>query len=357
MGHDLGSLPPSPKRFSSSALRRQNRYERPNHYERTSEFRGTHWRKFCYVDNLPSVSTRNTFDGSLESLDRYVRDVGCVRLGERACLLADAVRPLLPLCRAEGARRADPEAAYSCVGDALQVVDDLQLALAPGWRPKGYGGRLWQHTDDLPNPNDFQDAHAIDKEALEVAAAAYLSRPWLSSGHLDWVILDALTRNELVAFEYAVQGPQFDISELVTPRWMKWIISGGLGVPIEVALALGIAWWLWRKYASNGPNRHLWAVAAVVYYAAFAIRSLYLTRARHKRAKQIGDTRLKVADITAELRRRHRELRGPVLNPTRIRDLFRSAETNGIVWSTATWPILENAVKRDPGIWVTSQTG
>ncbi len=273
-----------------------------------------------------------------------------------ARFLAETVKPLLPLCQAEGLRRGSENAAYECCVQALQIVDDLQLALtsSSGWMPDGHEGVLWRHNDKFP---DFRkvgfDSLGVSRPALEQVAAAYLALPWLSNGHLDWVIVDALARLELVAFDYAVEGEKFDITAFTTSPAVKWLLAGGLARSVEAVIAVAVIWWLWREYSTEAPYRNLWLAAATAYYGICAYMWVRAARVRKPLLRQRIEAMEKVAAAKILLRKTYWELKGPVLHPTRVREAFRDAETGGVSWPSPVWSIFQAAIDRNPGVWLT----
>lgn len=290
--------------------------------------------------------------GSLEALRGYVDDIcGERERGDWVAILASALRSLIPLAKAEAERRGDPAVGYDCIFEAHSVIIALQLGLGPGWKSNGYGGRLWVHTRTLPEPGS-DDAHAVEKTEVEAVAAQYLQKPWMSNGHLDWIIVDALTRQELVAFEAEVARARGD-PRLSMAWWMQWTLAVALPWAIEGIIALGVAWWLLGEYGQIAPYRHWWAAAAALYYGLSAIRLVRSARVRRGRRREAAQDMAKVSDLCATMRDTYLELRGPVLNPTRVRDVLLAAEAKGARWSTATWPVLEGAIRRNSTIWVT----
>jgi len=79
-------------------------------------------------------------------------------------------------------------------------------ALAPIVRlPDPYHGRLWLHRDALPEPaytGEFALRQwAPDQAEVEGLAADYLPQSWMSDGHLDWCLVNALTFREIAGYE------------------------------------------------------------------------------------------------------------------------------------------------------------
>jgi hypothetical protein len=295
----------------------------------------------------------HSFDGSIESLRRYIASMAEQRLGDRARLLSDAVDPLLPHCRVEGQRLGTPDAAYLCAGQALQIVDDLQLAVTSnnGWMPEGHGGVLWRHNDTFPDFRKVEfDSLGVNRPALEHVAAEYLSRSWLSNGHIDWVVLDALSRLELVEFDYAAEGQKFDTT--ASPI-VKWLFAGGSAVVIELLVLAATVWWLWHEYSIQSENRTYWLGAAGVYYVVVAVLWGFKIRRNRPMIAARKEALEKVGTLKVLLRKAYWELKGPVLHPTRVRDALRAAEAGGVSWPSPIWSVFQEAIDRNPGVWLT----
>lgn len=73
-------------------------------------------------------------------------------------------------------------------------------------------------------------------------------------------------------------------------------------------------------------------------------------RWRRARRKEMAD----LGDRLQAMHRCYAELKGPVLDPTRVRDALLSAKKLGVKWSIATWPVLEGAIAREPHRWPTT---
>lgn len=142
--------------------------------------------------------------------DRLVEMEDFVRArthGDHAC--ESAVRSVMGTTHVEAVRRGDGQLVFSLLIEAVDVVWNIRHSLAPtAMAPDPYHGRLWRHSDHFPDPakaGDWSiDQWVPEQEDVESVAADYLKRQWMSHGHLDWCLVDALTRREIVGYEAAV---------------------------------------------------------------------------------------------------------------------------------------------------------
>ena len=303
------------------------------------------------------------FDGMLQSMARDAREK-CEHLsrGEELSVL---IRPLLPALIKEAARRGDPQEAYKLSGEALTVLLEMHRALVPDWKPGKYplNRPMRVHvSDDVSlageggGPYDGYGG-GLNKDDLEAAAASYLARPWMAHDYLHWCLVDAMVRREWAAFDYWVQHPPLDISMLGSSRLTELLSWKGMPWVFEGALAAGVAWWLHRSYVNDDPYFLWWAAVAALYYGYSLISILRRARAVRVARKiqgQVEDPKVVYGRLLAKMQRCYRELDGPVLSPTRVRDELRSAEAMGIGWPNAIWPVLEAAITRNPVVWVVS---
>jgi len=293
------------------------------------------------MDSIPAPSP-----GQLLELEQFARE----RTFNDRVLLAGLL-PLVPLAHAEVVRRGDPEFVYSLLREASDIVWDLKYALTPLNQQDPYHGRLWRHSDSFPNPLK-ESPWSPDQEAAEAVAAAYLERPWMSAGYLDWSLVDALTRREILGYEahiaFAMPRPWTSAwaEQKAFTVWIPWLI--------EVAIAAPSAGWLWFEFSSNdAPYRWWWAAGIGAYYAWWVLSFLISIPARIRGRRARRKELLATAERLQAMLRCYAELSGPVLDPTRVRDALLAAEKLEIRWSRATWPLLEAVIARHPHRWAT----
>lgn len=217
----------------------------------------------------------------------------------------------------------------------------------------------WKHSDKFPDQTKALGPWSLeqwtpDQEVVEGVAADYLKHPWMSDGHLNWCFVDALVRRELVGYEEAVATllPKPWTSGWVFQKlfavWVLWLI--------EICIAAGSLAWLRAEFSSpnESPYRWWWTAAIGAYYVWWVVRLIIripaMVRFRRARRKELAE----IAERLQAMHRCHAELKGPVLDPTRVRDALLAATKLKVHWPSATWPLLEGAIARDPHRWITT---
>ena len=275
--------------------------------------------------------------------------------GDKAC--ENAVKACMAAAHAEAVRRGDSKIAFSLLIEAVDVVWNLRYALAPtALAPDPYHGSLWLHSDRFPHPTKGAawsiEQWVPDQSDVEGVAADYLKQRWMSHGHLDWCLVDALTRREIVGYEAAVM---VGVPKAWTSGWVfQKLFSAWLPLLIEFGIAAGALAWLHAEFASpeESPYRWGWAFAVGAYYTWVAMRMPAWLRSRRVRQKVLSET----AERVKTMHRCYAELSAPLLDPTRVRDALLAAEKLEVRWSRVTWPLLEAAIGRDPHRWLTTPT-
>lgn len=286
--------------------------------------------------------------GSLRDVERYLEE----QLTDNPVILA-ALAPLIPHAHSEAVRRGDPLLTYELLHEAVDILWDIRGALAPLGVEDAYHRWLWRHAEGWPDPRS-PNTYQPDKTMLEHAAAQYLTQPWMSSGHLDWVFVDSLTRREILAYEAEVAkaiGPVSGSAEW----WITKALLVGLPWIIEICIAVGTGWWLWSEFTEQADHRWWWAVGVGAYYVWWIGRALWTFPMRRRLRKAHRKELLAITERIAAMRQAYNELAGPVLDPTRIRDVLLAAEELEVCWSRATWPLMDNAISRHPHRWITKQ--
>lgn len=275
---------------------------------------------------------------------------------DRGDALFVMIRPLLPALAAELERRGTPDEAAKLAEEALTVLLEMHRALVPVWDPEKYPlerpVRVHEAGDVFPFGKGPYDGYAggFDKDSLEAAAASYLARPWMAHDYLDWCLVDAMVRREWAAFDHAMRNPLLDplsspLTKLLSWKGMPWLIEG--------AIAAAVVWWLRRSYTNDDPYFLWWCAVAAIYYGYLPVGIIRRVRAIRslRRRGEAEDPKALCARIRHKMELCYWELAGPVLSPTRVRDVLRSGEALGILWPTAMWPILEAAIARNPAVW------
>ena len=120
-------------------------------------------------------------------------------------------------------------------------------------------------------------------------------------------------------------------------------------------IAAAVAWWLYSEYSTDAPYRNVWGLCAAAYYVFCAVSMVRRARRNRKVKALAAEANAKVDHLIALMKWCYHQLNSPVLDPSRTRDDFRKAEELGTKWPSAVGPILENAIRRDPAIWITER--
>jgi hypothetical protein len=200
--------------------------------------------------------------------------------------------------------------------EAMRIIRDLNFAM----NSRDFLGartisELWWHRPKPTYQTTFE--HGVEKDLLQDAAAAYLARPWMQNSYIDWCIVYALAHWELNAFAHRLFLRMAQIYFVIT-----------IIVVITVADAS------FQMFEGKEITSALLA-AALLAAPSFAVPSF--VRMVNRRP-------------LFAMNRAYDELDGAVLSPSRVRDQFRAAEKQGVVWPTALWPILEAAMARNTTI-------
>ncbi len=261
-----------------------------------------------------------------------------------------ALCPLIQACHDEAHRRGDPELAMSLIQEASEVVYDLRYVLTRGPAQPGQEGSLWRHDPTFPK----EGAWAPAQDAVEAAAAAYLQRPWMSCGYLEWAMIDALVRRETLAY-------QGEVTKAYPLPWsLAWAVqqafTAWLPWTVEAVVAAGSAWWLYSEFTlpeARAPYRWSWAVPIGAFYGWRVLRlPMQQVDAFRFRSFKRKEARAAAHRIQA-MHRCYHALNGLALDPVYIREVMKAAQDLNVMWSNAVWPLLASAIARDPRLWLT----
>lgn len=293
----------------------------------------------------------NACDGSAKSLTAFIGRAAREQDRHRAHIFENMTGLVLPGIIEEAKRCGDPMQAYILVKQAIQVFDDLDMALHPKelfQTPEESRARyrrfIWHHTTDgyLTLTGTKEDDFSISKEDLQAYAGQYMARPWMQHDYIDWCIVDALVRWEWAAFHNDMINPYMSFEDEY--KWVGRAVSAAV-----LAAFLGIpAAGVWYLYSVKSRWAAPAAVVLCLYAAwetigAFRIwRAGLLTKVKAKQRK---------LDLLTGMRDAYWSLGGSVLSPTRVKDALEAAADRGVVWSQAIWPVIDGAVARNPNVW------
>ena len=64
---------------------------------------------------------------------------------------------------------------------------------------------------------------------------------------------------------------------------------------------------------------------------------------------------VELLELYAEMAQVYRQLEGPVINPTMLRDALHKSREKGAVWDAPVFPLIDRIVARDPSVWTISE--
>ena len=262
-----------------------------------------------------------------------------------------ALRRLIPAARAEAVRRGDGQPAHGLLMSASFVLRKMQCVLTPPLAGQQFLDSLWQHAAFWELQSD-PGPYAPDREAVEAVAASYLKLPWMACGHLDWALTDALILGEVLGYR------RESASAMIRPWTKAWVVERMMTVALPwlvEAVILGLSGaWLWAEFSADvAPFRWWWAAGVCAYVLWTVIGSLIQVPRiiRSRRTKRAAMPAFRARLLAMQIC--YSELAGPVLDPTRVRDILLEAEKLDIRWPRAVWPLLETTIARNPHVWHT----
>lgn len=293
-------------------------------------------------------------------------------------------------CVAETLRQGEDEKALEDrLLQAYRILNSLHISsMREDLRERMWGGKskltdadkeriadakhiVWKRHDPKRAFNEGLDSdHAVagmDKESLIGVTADYLQRPWLQHATLEWMLLDALLTREIVAFGEHIKEFQMEPKDEIGMNKRYLDARGNLKKMNEFR---------WKDFGERLLMRTFWGLIAPVVVIvgcaflgfdemAWKLTKGWLTivgillgwRVLRGVAKMFGighivDPVSKSMKIWGTMVEVWETLKGPVLNPTMARAAMTKAKEAGAVWDQAAWSLIDNAVARDPAVWV-----
>lgn len=293
---------------------------------------------------------------------------------------------LLPLCEAEAMRTGKPLDNF--IFTASNFVQELHNALYPSWYKQRYNGNwiedigdpnvtpwLWRHRDSMAAFQNGLNSHEyirIDPQELARVSDQYLNIPWLRHEYLDWILIDALMTNEVIAFG----------EEMKRQLWVHfsffsiWAIDaykkhqGDLGKMLKDQLLAKVQAWLTKAaifigiplatgfYAANNPDTqisHHLATGLLWYAGLFALsRIWWLFRYAAMRFKMRGQERnpkVKALQLLEKMWTACSLMKGGAISARELRGALEKATDAGAVWPTPIAPLVDRVIEQDGAVW------
>lgn len=208
----------------------------------------------------------------------------------------------------------------------------------------------------IQQPKEWGDDSPISQESLDIATAKYLDRPWMQSNLLDWYIINAFVKDELLRFAARVRtGMHFNKVNLA------YAFSGGnqfkmiLWRPALALINFFVKWVLLPAIAGGlyyfgYETVALWVIGffgvLVVFRIIFLPRSIMRWRALKKARKEADGVLVRLNQIRVLCQ-------NSTLNPTHLKNQLAEAEKEAPLFKPAVHAILDRAIERDPAVFTT----
>ena len=214
-----------------------------------------------------------------------------------------------------------------------------------------------------------REAKPIDKRSLVSIVAKYLERPWMENGFLEWAFVDALVSEETRAFGEHIKGldpktggfsfaatmaymqAEGDIQKIYWRRLRNSLVSTAVKLAFAVVLPVAALWWEWTR----GDQQ--WAAWGTIGYAALVVLSIARALGRRviRLLRPAKPSYTELLELYAEMARVYRQLEGPVINPSMLRDALHKSQEKGAVWDVSVFSLIDRIVARDPSVWTISE--
>lgn len=208
----------------------------------------------------------------------------------------------------------------------------------------------------------------IDKQHLLADVADYFEQPWLRHPLLDYILLDQLITRELAAFgeeikEHMMPFPRDTIGlnrryldhdgNLDAMKKIRWKEVGErLVMWLAWALLIpGAAVMLAAFLGADGVAEFLLKVWGGLLVAHFGLRILRVVL-RMFGLGRLVDPSQKATKVWGEMYKVWKELEGPVVNPTLVKEAMLKSKEHGAAWDSAAYSIIDKVIATDAAVWV-----
>lgn len=230
-------------------------------------------------------------------------------------------------CIAESLRnRESKDGLYKRLHEAWNILYSTWRVAAPEYAKKVYRDEgdqpdeekkreikdaqhlVWERRDPYLSLSVGQSVHQTDFNFVkpDSAFAEYLERPWLRHPFLDWIFVDMLVSRELCDLGEAVK-------QRLAPRKREKLLN---------------------------------------FHHQYFYHRYFVTKGESTTITGKPDRRLEPFLLWDEMYEVWLRLRGPVVNPSRVRDAMFRSEQHGAEWGTRTWSLIDRIIGIDPAVWV-----
>jgi len=282
---------------------------------------------------------------------------------EKKCEIGTQYRPLFKalLERVEAFAQSeglDPHEFETKLWEAEEIIENITYAFKSHWRESPDNEFWFLFYDDqlTERPEEWNDDSPIDPSSLDTATARYLERPWLQINLLDWYILNAFIKDELLRLAAGIRTGtlfgQFNLayalsggSQLKMLAWkpvlailkflMNWILLPAIVAALFYFKYETAAWWVLGFFG-----------VLVFFWIIFLPRRIMRWRALKKVKENANDILTRLIQIRVLCQ-------NDTLNPTHLKNQIAKAEKEAPLLKPAVHAILDRAIERDPSVFTT----
>lgn len=188
---------------------------------------------------------------------------------------------------------------------------------------------------------------------LSYICGQYLKRPWLHCKHIDRLLIRSMIYQTVIS-----------IGEAIKPRLLgKKKILGLLDLPIEGGYSKAkhksetnsviwsiVLFVLTGSIGLGAAVSHGWWAGAI---AAFGFYMLIVAHDYHTKYEKHKDN-VRMFSLLSDVQRAYALVKMTPLSPSYLRESLIAVDPKGTIWPVGIFPILDNAVIRDPILWGTN---
>jgi hypothetical protein len=275
------------------------------------------------------------------------------------------------------------------LSDAIDVIRSTKYILSPPLRDRTGANsklddakwetkqkqsehRVWYRRDlgrAFQEGWDFDQNEGFDRDELGGEIAKYLERPWMENRTLEWIFLDSLIfeetrefgdvikrslpgRRNLIGLNWAYLEAGGNLDKMQLLQLRNTLIAKCLKLAFYVGMPVVATWWAW----THGHEQQ--ALFGGLAYAAILV--LVIAFRTLRRLLQIGQPIEKTpqqrsAELYTQMCNVYELLKGPVINPSVLRESIMQARISGAVWNSPVYALIDRIVARDPAVWTISE--
>jgi len=187
---------------------------------------------------------------------------------------------------------------------------------------------------------------------LSYICGEYLKRPWLHCKHIDQLLIHSM-----------IYQTVFAVGETIKPRLLgkkkrlglPIIIEGGYSKALHKSETKTVIWSivLFVLAGSIGLGAAVsygWWAGAIAAFGFYMLGMAYAYLTKHETHKD----NVRMLSLLSDVQRAYALARMAPLSPSYLRERLIAVDPKGVIWPVGIFPILDNAVIRDPILWGTN---